>query len=789
LKTVCEGYDLVVCGGGLAGLSAAVAAARQGLRTCLVQDRPVLGGNSSSEIRVTPHGAANFHTYARETGIISELLIEERALNHETIFENGWTNSVWDLVLYNLARSTPNLTLHVNTTVIAVETSGSGRIDTAPGPEVSAGLLHRAACASGKLTAVFARVANAETELVLRAPYFIDCTGDALIAHLAGCEWRMGSEGRDEFGEPHAPAAPTRETMGNSLHFRARDIGRPAPFIAPDWAVKYDDAGFFYQQGRVPHDLRGGYWWIEIGVPWNTIEDSENIRHELTRHTLGVWDWIKNRDPRTRDLAANFALDWIGQVPGKRESRRVMGLHFLNEHDVAAATAFPDEIAFGGWFIDLHTPGGLLASSAEPASAEGYSPASDYARKSYVGPYGLPLCSLVSKDVPNLLMAGRNLSATHAALGSVRVMATTALLGQAAGTAVVRAVRTARPPAAFGRDDLSEIQQQLLRDGCFLPSVVRNDPHDLAPFARATATSSAWSSGAECEPSTPQHNLTFWSDHLAGEHTDTLARIRGQWIAIGTERLHSIEVCLSNLTDETHPVSARLVPVDHLWDYRVEPAAPLATTTLLVPPGRRRWIKWPLGNLAVTPGRYLRLDLGPAPQIGWTLAGTILPGHPHAFDMGGGRMRRHGCGITACFRVHPPQPVYEPANVLAGAARPHRWTNLWRSVPAQPLPQSLELSWSSPQTVRQIELTFPGNLFTEYHAYAPFSRDPQCPRDYRIEALTEGGWNTVVATEGNYQRHRRHALATAITSNRIRIVVTATNGDPSAQIYEVRCYA
>ena len=164
-KQVTEQYDVVICGGGLAGLCAAVAAARMGAKTCLVQDRPVLGGNSSSEVRVTPHGAAAFHGYARETGILSELLIEERAANHEEIFENGWTNSVWDMTQYDLVQRTENLTLHLNTAIGGVAVTGR------------------------ELRAVHCRVANAEVDLTLGAKVFIDCTGHGLVAAEAGCEW------------------------------------------------------------------------------------------------------------------------------------------------------------------------------------------------------------------------------------------------------------------------------------------------------------------------------------------------------------------------------------------------------------------------------------------------------------------------------------------------------------------------------------------------------------------------------------------------------------------------
>lgn len=754
-----------------------------------MQDRPVLGGNSSSEVRVTPHGAAAFHAYARETGIISELFIEERARNHETIFENGWTNSVWDLTLYDFAQGTPNLTVHLNTAIVAIVDGRGERVAASPLPSAQFGFLHRPACAKSRtLAAVVGRVANAETELILHGRYFVDCTGDGLVADLAGCEWRMGSEGHDEFNEPHAPERASRDTMGNSIHFRARDMGRPIPYTPPTWAVVHDDARYFYEQGRKPKDIRGGYWWLEIGVPWDTIHDAEDIRHELTRHTLGVWDWIKNKDPNTRELAANYALDWIGQVPGKRESRRIMGRYLLNEHDVQNRTRFPDEVAFGGWFLDLHTPGGLLAPTSEPASAEGYKPTSDYSQKSYVGPYGFPLRSLIARDVDNLLLAGRNISATRAALGTARVMSTTALMGQAAGTACAHALKEGRSPAEFLEDDVTAVQQQLLRDGCFLPNVANADALDLARSAVVSATSEELLAGVQPDDPSYHEGLSFWADQAVSIGRDELNARRGQWIACGTDRIDSISVLLSNFSAVTQAVPVWLMPVEHIWDYRTESGGPLAQTTLMVPPGTGQWIQWKVG-VQTRPGTYVRLDLGANSHVAWPAAKRIVPGHVAAFDMGHGRMRRYGNGVTMCYRIAPAQPCFGAQNVLTGVTRPHRWTNLWRSDPNRPLPQSIQLEWAQAQEIGVVELTFPGHLVREYHAHGPLYRDPQCPRDYAVEAWREGEWTSLIVITGNYQRHRRHWLAQPARASRLRVKVTATNGDPTASIYEIRCYA
>ena len=764
IKEVSEQYDVVVCGGGLAGVCAAIAAARGGAKTALVQDRPVLGGNSSSEVRVTPHGAAAFHAYARETGIISELLIEERAVNHETIFENGWTNSVWDMVMYDLVQRTENLTLHLNTAIRSVVVKGSN------------------------LKAVECRVGNAEVDLSLAAKVFIDCTGDGIVAAEAGCEWRMGSEGRAEFNEPHAPAQANGDIMGNSIHFKTKDMGRPVPFKLPNWAIEHTEGRYFYDQGRLPKDIRGGYWWIEIGVPYDTIHEAETIRHELTRHALGVWDWIKNKDPKTMKLAENYALDWIGQVPGKRESRRIMGRYLMNEWDAIHCKVHPDEVAFGGWFIDIHTPGGLLAKTSEPASAEGYSETSEYASRSYAGPYGLPLRMLVSKDISNLMMAGRNVSATHCALATVRVMATTALMGQATGVAAALAIEKNLSIEEICANEYRAVQQRLLREGCFLPNVHNEDPRDKARTATASATSEALFQGLGPDSSGAHDGLSFWRDQAVPLREELLQR-RGQWVAIGGEPLRLVSFCLSNRSAEVQRVEARLMRVSHVWDYAVNDAMVVDGATLMIAPGEKQWVTWTLPDEIDLPQEgYLRFDLLPNENVLWHVAGAIEPGHVSAFEMAPGKMRRYSTGVTLAMRVDPPQRCFAAGNVTSGQARPHRGTNLWRSDPTSDLPQSLSLAWEAPQPISEVDLTFAGHLLREYHAYAPLYRDPQCIKDYEVQIEVNGIWKKVIEVQGNYQRHRHHVLDSPVTAKRIRVVVLATNGDPSAAIYEIRIY-
>ncbi len=772
MKNLTENYDVVVCGGGLAGFCAAIAAARNGAKTCLVHNRPVLGGNSSSEIGVTPHGAAAFHAYARETGILSEALIEERARNHAEIYENGWTNSVWDIVLYDMVQATPGLTLHLNTDIRGVDKQDDRNI-----------------------AAILAVVQNAETELRIEGRTFIDCTGDGIVADAAGCQWRMGSEGRDEFNEPHAPMKASADTMGNSIHFLCRDTGRPAPFTPPDWAVKHEDASYFYSQGRLPKDVRGGFWWIEIGVPYHTIYDAETIRHELTRHALGVWDWMKNKDPKTKDKVANYALDWIGQVPGKRESRRVMGRYLMTEHDILNKTVFPDEIAFGGWFVDLHTPGGLLAKSSEPSAAAGghedeYDTFSDYSAMSYCGPYGVPLRILLAKDCDNLMMAGRNVSVTHAALGTVRVMGTTALMGEAAGIAAAIGLAKGHDFDQIVAEDIGDIQQRLLANGCFLPNYSNQQLNDLARSAQLTASSDAPVHGVAPETPGCHEGLAIWKDQPQ-YGIERLETRRSQLIATSGGRIESIELCLTNDSETDQTLEVQLYAVDHIWDYRAEPGEPLAKSALTVPPGSQVWVAWELGlDLpgSIKPGSYLRIDTLPNKQVQWHAARKVIPGHMASYAISPNRMRRFGNGHTLAYRITPAQKPFTSCQVLTGVTRPHRATNLWVSDPAQPLPQWIELTWPKAQSIRTVQLVFPGHLIREYHAYAPFYRDAQCPRDYALEAFVDGQWSRVAEVRDNYQRLRPHVLPTGVTTSRLRLVISATNGDPSAALYEIRCY-
>ena len=741
-REIKETFDVVVAGGGLAGVCAAIASARGGGKTALVQDRPVLGGNSSSEIRVPPGGANCCCAWARETGIIEEIMIEDRARNHDPVWE-GTMNSQWDMRLYEAVRAEPKLTLHLNTSVRGVEMKGKSRI----------------AC-------LIAEQAQSERRLKLNAKYFIDCTGDGTVGAAAGATFRYGRESRKEFGESRGPLKADDKTQGNTLMFRARDVGRPVVFTPPEWAETYPTVESLHKRRIHSFNKKeyAGYWWIEVGVPFHTIDDNEAIREEILRHLMGVWDHIKNHGDYGAD---NLALDWIGTVPGKRESRRLVGDYILREQDLFERTPFPDRVAYGGWFVDVHTMGGILAKGKPPEALAG-----NHDLLPTLGPplYNIPLRSLYSKNISNLFMAGRNLSATHLALGSARLMLTCALMGQAVGTAAPMCIRRKVPPKQLAKKHIADLQQQLLKDDCFIPEVPNRDPKDLALGAKAEATSQA----------------TLSLDPV--DASLGLEARRAQVFPVSASRVDTIGLHLKSSADKETTVELEFLPAVDIWSFngerepesvRVKPIKATAT----VPAGHEGWVDFAIGA-DVEPGLY-RINVVPAAGISWSQASAV-PGVAAGYRKPAWK-RYAGHRVAFSMRLDPPSKPFGPENVTNGVARPESGPNLWVSDPAKGLPQSLTVDLGKPARFSTVYLTFDTMLFKDHRAFPGFHRIAECVSDYEIQVQQKGKWQTVDKVTGNYQRHRIHRFK-AVKSRRIRIKVAKTNGADTARIYEVRVY-
>lgn len=420
MKHVYHDVDLCVIGGGMAGLCAAVAAARHGIRVALMHDRPVLGGNASSEIRMHicgAHGDGN-----RETGLLEEIILENYYRNHNMCY------SIWDSILYEKARFEENITLLLNCTCQTAETD----------PE------------TGRILSVTGWTLCSETYHTVKAKFFVDCSGDSILAPLTGAEYVMGREGRNEFGEPIAPEVADKKTMGMSIIMMLRETDSPQPYTPPEWAYKFPtDADL----PIADHSVNTNFWWIEYGGTLDCIHDTDEIRDELLKIAFGVWDHMKNYGDHGCE---NWMLDWVGFLPGKRESRRYRGPYVVTQHDVEAGGRFDDVITYGGWTMDDHFPEGFYYRKGHPTI---YHPAPS--------PWGIPYRAVYSVNIPNLFFAGRNISVTHTAFSSSRVMGTCAMLGQAAGTAAALAVHDGAEHC--GEVDVGKLQEALLWDDCMLP--------------------------------------------------------------------------------------------------------------------------------------------------------------------------------------------------------------------------------------------------------------------------------------------------------------------------------
>ena len=426
--------QLCVIGGGMAGLCCAISAARHGISVVLIHDRPVLGGNASSEIRMWVRGSHGIDN--RETGIVEELILENFYQNPSHKYP------IWDSVLYEKAMAENNLTVLLNTSCLDCTMDGN------------------------RIVSVKAWQSNAETFHTVLANYFADCSGDSILSTLSGAEFMYGREAKGDFDETIPPDEADRKTMGMSCLFQIRETDHPVKFTPPKWAYKYPtDAELPYKD----HFRDDNFWWIEVGGVWDCIHDTDRCREELLKICYGVWDHMKNCGDHNVE---NWELEWIGFLPGKRESRRYTGKCVVTQNDVEAGGHFEDMVAYAGWTMDDHFPEGFYYQQGYPTV---FHPAPT--------PWGLPLRCMISQNIENLCFAGRNISVTHAALSSSRVMATCAVLGQALGTAVAQAICDG---VALDAVDITKLQQTLMADDCYIPWHSRKLP-ELTLQAKCTS--------------------------------------------------------------------------------------------------------------------------------------------------------------------------------------------------------------------------------------------------------------------------------------------------------------
>ena len=663
--------DFVVAGAGIAGICAAIAAARHGLHVVLINDRSVLGGNASSEIHVGISGANNgpFNPaiYAKETGLVEEIRLR---LKYATEFGGCGELAANDAVYLDMIYVEERIDLLLNTVVHGCELDNS------------------------RITAVLARHSVSGEEFRIHAPLFADATGNGVLAFEAGAAYRIGREAKSEFGEYWGQETADRKTMGNTILFETEDVGHEVRYKAPAFAYDITKMDFFPDMDRgKPENFRhfsatGADWTYEFGGELDILKDHDDIEKELRKLIYGIWDYVKNSGKFPE--AKNRVLKRVYAKAGSRESRRFVGDYILTENDIEQKIDFPDSVSIGGWPMDCHAPGGIY----DPDPASNFIPVT--------GIYNIPFRCLYTRDVHNLMLAGRDISVTHIALGSTRVMATCGAQGQAIGTAAYLAKKYGVLPRAICQEHMQELQELLLADDQSI--VHRKEP---ALDACATATSVQ-----------PYENIRE-DGWMPLERDYALA------FMVEGDPVHSIQLKLR--ASENTTLKYKLYTGSHRETYLPEKLE--KQLELPICAGFADWITLPLELPAGPDGKiYLVLEQNSALEAAICTERT----------MGAITMRMHTRTSHDCqnhdsvpideaatgyyafdhyyesqrnllFRnIEPAQDPFAAEKAINGWPRPYGTPNLWQA--ADTTPQTLTVRLHKPQAVRELSLLLDDRL-------------------------------------------------------------------------------
>ena len=714
-------YDVVVIGGGMAGICAAIAAARHGARTALLQDRPVLGGNSSSEMRVWTVGATAMgrNRYAAETGIIGEMDLENLYRNPEG---NPY---IWDSILMDFVTREKNITLYLNTTV--VDTAGT----------------------ASHLEKIHAYQMTTETWFEVKGSFFIDCTGDGSVGALAGVAYLHGREAKAQFGESLAPDAEDSFTLGNTLLLYSRDSGKPVVYHAPDFAY---DIGYIHDlivnndKPLALHTSGCDFWWLETGGGDDTIKDGEVIRFELQRLVYGIWNYIKNSG---RYAADTLELEWVGSLPAKRESRRLVGAYILTQNDILEHRDFPDAVCSGGWPIDTHPPGGIYSKKEACEQRD-------------AGVYQIPLRCLYAKNVDNLFFAGRNMSASHLAFASARVMKTCAAMGQAVGTAAALCKRWNTVPGALSNREISAVQQMLLWDDQWIPNTDVMLKNRWLPFKSVEASGySPFENTAVQKMHRLKEPLWIMFPTLPGCNTLRL------WLCADTRCIYQVEFLCGTqrqACDDMKQLGTETVCLDTVPQW-VDFQLPFA-----IPRDSDLFIRLPALEGAI--------GISDTPICG--CVGSV--GKRTGLQL-----------VNPCFQIGNVPAFFAPGQLQTAYSRPTNTPNQWMSLPLAQEPAWLECTLpENPARIPfQMQIIFDTDLNRDYNQLRPDYYGngwdvlpPALVRDFRV--LTDDGsgiWACLEEHRDNHQRCCRFTLESDV--KRVRIEFFSTWGAPCVSIYSV----
>lgn len=612
-KTIRAG--LAVIGGGPAGVTAAISAARLGVDTMLVTNRPVLGGNSSSEIRVWTRGAAGAgNLYAEEMGVWG-------ALKLENLYKNPDANVVfWDEILLDAVLRQAHLRLYLNTDISALEMDGE------------------------KIEAVLGTQQGTQELLKIEAQYFLDATGDGVLGALAGVPYEQGP------------------SMGSSLLYQTRREDHSVPFVPPSFATPMEEIEqILGSGGRILNENMSGSdcWWFELGGNMDTIRDAAQIDLKLRRLVMGVWNYVKNSGKFDAD---NCTLEWVGNLPGKRESRRMVTEYMLKEQDVREQRVFPDTAFYGGWYLDSHPAEGAFSQEANCMQPP-------------VPVYGVPFRCLYNSNFPNLLFAGRNIGTERGAYVSTRVMNTCALSGQAAATLIWECLKTEKAPALLLQEEIQAAQAALWREDMLLPEITPAD-NDLTAFCRVTASSA--------------------SDGKAGKQSGTMSLCKGGFVCYpGLDASCYLEVQARQETELSATFHTSALP------HRAYYGAAISAHRWSVPAGRT------VIQIPAMGGCFCTLKFVENADA------AVCTAEEHRVGF--------LCGEKDSARYQEPrlwydaaesQTLYAAQNVCCGEHRVWNAPNLWQSA-ADDLHPKLTLSWEKTVSIREIRLYLDPDLLRE----------------------------------------------------------------------------
>ncbi|MCL7762561.1 FAD-dependent oxidoreductase [Polaribacter sp. Z014] len=745
-KTVNISSDFVIIGGGTAGVCAAITAARKGTKTILIQDRPVLGGNASSEVRLWILGATshmgNNNRWAREGGVMDEILVEN-------LYRNKEGNAViFDTILLEKVLNEKNITLLLNTSVYDVTKVNDTKIES-----------------------VKAFNPQNSTEYVVKAPLFCDASGDGIVAFKAGAAFRMGAETKEEFGELFAPDTSYGELLGHSMYFYSKNTDKPVKYIAPEFALK--DITAIPRYKAIGKDDKGcRFWWFEYGGEGDTIHDTEEIKYELWKVIYGVWDYIKNSG--TFEDVDNMTLEWVGTVPGKRESRRFEGLYMMKQQDVIEQRKFDDAIAFGGWAIDLHPAEGV------------YSELSGCTQWHSKGVYDIPYRSFVSKDIDNLFLAGRIISATHVAFGSTRVMATTGFCAQAVGMAAsICKEKNLKPAEILENGVIKTLQNELNKIGQSIPNVPIQKTTNVINEATIKASSSLSLS-----------EIPFNGDWFP------LGISAAQLLPLNANEKYNFKVLVK--ADESTTITVELRTSEKRDNYC--PEVILETQTFNLDKGEQ-YIDVQFSK-TVSENQYGFVTFLSNEKVSlktsnnrYTGVLSVFNGVNKAVSNNGKQTPPENIGVDTfefwtphrrpegkniAMQISPSIDVFNAENIGNGFVRPNNVVNAWVAELNDKKP-TLKIEWESEKELSEIRLfldpdydhPLESTLMGHPEDVAPF-----CLRNYVIKDLNG---NILAEKAGNYQTINTWKFDSKVKTKGIIIEVEHPSENVPASIFEVIC--